>query len=62
MWMWLELEADGSSEEQDRGGQLGCGTSSGAGRRTNVEMGLDQTENRLEGKGVQVGFRAGWRL
>lgn len=63
MWMWLELEADGSSEEQvDRGGQHGCGASSWAGRRTNVEMGLDQTENRLEGKGVQVGVGTGWRL
>lgn len=63
VWMWLELEADVSSEEQvDRGGQCGCGASSWAGKRTNVGMGLDQTENRLEGKGVQVGVRAGWRL
>lgn len=33
-----------------------------AGRRTNVEIGLDQTENSVEGKGMQVGVRAGWRL
>lgn len=46
----------------DRGEQRGCGASSWAGRRTNVEMGLDQTENRLVGMGVQVGVRAGWRL
>lgn len=63
MWVWLEVEAGENSEEQvDRGGQRGCGTNSWVGRRANVEMGVDQTENRLEGKGVQVGVRAGWRL
>lgn len=46
----------------DRAGQGGCGANSWVGRRTYVEMGVDQTENRLEGKGVQVGVRAGWRL
>lgn len=56
VWVWLELGA------VDRGGQCGCGASSWMGRRSNMEMGLGQTENTLVGRGVQVGVRAGWRL